>query len=415
MRRSWKGSLLGASLIFLVASIISDISTDIMAQEATTEPDEATLLVRDARLLDPQGTERQNPRATADTSPVEPAREPTPVVCGQVIVESTKLANDVGPCPADGIIIGRDNIRLDLNGHRVFGTPRGPVEPPPDRGVGIRLPDRVGVEITSSQEGGTVTDFDAGISIEGGGRNAVYKVTTLNNVGSGCGDYGDGIVVSASSDNDIYNNVVVGNGPFSGISMLSAFVGFDPVTGVPIFQRAEDNIVKTNLIDLNNRENFCAGRARSEDDGVRIEPRSINNVVKQNTITRNGLDGVGVFINSPDNVVRENFIEDNGTQVGIPPHTRGGDGIHVFRGANRTDVFANDVYNNARDGIHIDERAFQNDIYNNKTGANDRFDLDDDNPNCDANVWQNNFFVTFNQPCTTEQGGGDNNNGDNGS
>ncbi len=411
MKQPWKKLRIGASVVLISVFGGVVVTANSMAQESPTEPDEATALVRDARLLDPGLREMENPRATAETAPVNAAREPTPVVCGQVIVESTKLANDVGPCPADGIIIGADNIRLDLNGFRVFGTPRPPVEPPPDRGVGIRLPDRVGVEITSSRDGGTVTDFDAGIAIEGGGRNAVYKVTTLDNVGSGCGDYGDGILISASSDNDIYDNVVVGNGPFSGISMLSAFIGFDPVTGVPLFQRAEDNIVKTNTIDLNNRENFCAGRARSEDDGVRIEPRSINNVVKQNTITRNGLDGVGVFINSPDNVVRDNVIEDNGTQVGIPPHTRGGDGIHVFRGANRTDVFANDVYNNARDGIHVDERAFQNDIYTNKTGGNDRFDLDDDNANCDANVWQNNFFVTFNQPCTTEEGGGDNNNG----
>ena len=43
------------------------------------------------------------------------------VSCGQTIVTSTKLANDLIDCPSNGIVIGANNVTLDLNGHVVDG------------------------------------------------------------------------------------------------------------------------------------------------------------------------------------------------------------------------------------------------------------------------------------------------------
>jgi len=43
--------------------------------------------------------------------------------CGQVLTKSTTLTADVGPCPRHGLIVRADNVVVDLNGHRVFGTP----------------------------------------------------------------------------------------------------------------------------------------------------------------------------------------------------------------------------------------------------------------------------------------------------
>jgi len=37
------------------------------------------------------------------------------------ITTDTKLANDLTACPGDGIVIGADNITLDLNGHMIDG------------------------------------------------------------------------------------------------------------------------------------------------------------------------------------------------------------------------------------------------------------------------------------------------------
>src|SRR4051794_32031506 len=44
------------------------------------------------------------------------------VVCGQVITQNTHLSNDLTNCPADGLVIGAPNVKLDLGGHVVDGT-----------------------------------------------------------------------------------------------------------------------------------------------------------------------------------------------------------------------------------------------------------------------------------------------------
>ena len=49
------------------------------------------------------------------------------VQCGDVITQGTTLDSDLIDCPGDGLVIGADNITLDLNGHTVDGDgdPRG--------------------------------------------------------------------------------------------------------------------------------------------------------------------------------------------------------------------------------------------------------------------------------------------------
>jgi dipeptidyl aminopeptidase/acylaminoacyl peptidase len=44
------------------------------------------------------------------------------VQCGDVITQDTTLDSDLIDCPGDGLVIGADNITLDLNGHTIDGT-----------------------------------------------------------------------------------------------------------------------------------------------------------------------------------------------------------------------------------------------------------------------------------------------------
>src|SRR5215207_2731831 len=44
-----------------------------------------------------------------------------PVSCGDTITTDTTLDGDLIDCPNNGIIIGADDITLDLNGHTVSG------------------------------------------------------------------------------------------------------------------------------------------------------------------------------------------------------------------------------------------------------------------------------------------------------
>src|SRR5262249_12996952 len=90
---------------------------------------------------------------------------PTPPPC-MVITQNTTLKQDVGPCAGDGIRVAADNITLNLNGHKVFGTP-GHLHD----NVGVHLMGRHGVVVTGGKALAEITDFDAGVAIEGGGGN----------------------------------------------------------------------------------------------------------------------------------------------------------------------------------------------------------------------------------------------------
>ena len=43
------------------------------------------------------------------------------MVCGQVITQSIKVGNDLSNCPADGLVIGANNIKVDLGKHVIDG------------------------------------------------------------------------------------------------------------------------------------------------------------------------------------------------------------------------------------------------------------------------------------------------------
>jgi len=302
------------------------------------------------------------------------------VSCGQVLTANTVLDSDVGPCASDGVVMGADGITLNLNGHRIFGVPSQ------GEGVGIRIEGRQGVQV----HGGRATDFDAGVAIIGGSGNVVRQMTVRNNKGSPRTDFGDGIAVSGSTNNVIQNNEVVHNGPYDGIGLF----------GSSRRNEIRGNRVRDNDIEFNPSVN--------QDDGIRLEPGTQNNLIVDNRVTGSGLDGIAVFFGSSDNVLRGNLSNGNGFH---DKAHRKGDGIRLFLQADRTLVRANEVFRNAANGIRVDSRS--NRILDNLTGGNasapnptPSYDLHDTNtdPPCDANVWLRNTFRTAFPPCTT--GGG---------
>lgn len=322
------------------------------------------------------------------------AAPPQEVACGEVITQSTRLANDVGPCTGDGIIVGADNVTLDLNGHRVFGTPQ------PGEGAGILVSQRTGVDITD----GTVSDFDGGVVIEGGSRNLVKGITARDNIGQSIGEetdtlYGDGIAVLSSTDNQIIKNRAIHNGPFSGIGLFREVDDDHPrdVSGPASGNRITDNEVRDNDI-CRIPERLC------DNDGIRLEPGVQDNDVIANVVTGSALDGISIFRRADNNRAQANRVEGNGFHLAAH---RKGDGIRVF--SNENAIEGNRVFDNAADGIGVGFRsprgtlfpAVNNRIVGNRTGANRLFDLHDFSPDCDNNLWRGNRYDTADPPCTT--------------
>ncbi len=317
------------------------------------------------------------------------------VRCGQVILVSTVLDSNVGPCPNNGVIIGNDNVTLDLNGHQIFGTGK------PGDGAGVLVSQRRNVEVRN----GTVRHFDGGVVIEGGSDNRVLRVTAKDNIGKSGStpsapgtQYGDGIAILSSSNNLVEGNTALHNGPYSGIGVFERVDSDHPrqVTGP-----AEGNVIRRNQVLANN---ICrTPHGPCDNDGIRLEPGVQFNTVAENYVRGSALDGISLFRTSDDNVVVGNTVEHNGHHRAAH---RKGDGIRVF--SNRNLVENNRSFHNGADGIGVGFRtprgvivpATNNRIIANRTGFNRVFDLHDFNPGCDANVWSRNTYRTAEPPCT---------------
>lgn len=322
------------------------------------------------------------------------AQPSSTVRCGEVTTGHTVLANDVGPCPDNGIVVGADRIRLDLNGHRVFGTAGH------GDGAGVLIRERTGVQVT----GGTVSGFDAGVAIVGGSGNKVTNLTARDNIGhTGTSEdqqdsqFGDGIAILSSTGNLVSRNQVIHNGPFSGIGLFQLVDGDHPreVTGPTTGNRIQHNVVSDNDVcrvpgDPGFPRGFC------DNDGIRLEPGVHDNVVSNNVVTGSALDGIALFFQAADNVVTNNAVSDNGFHGAFH---RKGDGIRVFLEADRTRINANQVVDNAAYGIIVG--SLDNRILGNRTGGNEIFDLFDQNDGCDDNQWRGNTFDRASPACTT--------------
>jgi len=339
------------------------------------------------------------------------AQVPAALSCGQTITQSTLLTNDVGPCSNNGIIIGADNIVLDLGGHRVFGTAVA------GDGAGVLLQNRQGVTVRN----GTVTDFDGGVVILGGSANTVVGMNALNNIGAASTNtgpsttlYGDGILVQGSSNNQILRNTADNNGPFSGIGVIT---GDSDHPAIPP-ALANNNVIEGNRVTNNVA---CRRAGLCDNDGIRIEPRvgtscltgpticpGPGNRIVGNQVVGNGLDGISLFGFTSDNVVSGNTVDLNGYRGAVP-----GDGIRVFGSGNT--VENNSASRNRAAGISVARRpptvgsfpvtnpnGRNNVLRGNRAFGNVIFDLWDSNrgPDCDGNVWSANQGSVVAPPCT---------------
>ncbi|MGI8778141.1 MAG: right-handed parallel beta-helix repeat-containing protein [Acidimicrobiales bacterium] len=412
----------------------------------------------------------------------------TTVVCGQTITTSITLANDIGPCLGDGLIVKGFSITVDLAGHTIKGAASDPASTIDQ--AGIHLDNVSGVTVT----GGTVRGFFAGVLVKGGNGNTVTNMKIVNNVGLGTTLYNDGIVLDGSTNNKVTNNRVTGNGPDAGIHMVNS---------------ASNNRILKNFVADNHVPSIGLGPGgvdQAFDSGIALDLDSDFNLIADNQVLRNGFFGIklagfgtshdqavhntvkdngnsGINAGGNGHLVSGNLIDHNGYQQ-FPPvggdRTQGGtDGVVtcaapsppgrpcgndpaiiqdntitrnagvgvniVFTGEQDTGgcgidgcfppvpyiaprsnlVQRNIVRNNGGDGIFVAcDTLYDADgngtcltttpphkgqrILNNITSGNGgvsagtaAWDLHDQNPNCDHDIWSGNIFETAEPPCTT--------------
>lgn len=292
------------------------------------------------------------------------------VTCGQIITTDTKLANDLVGCPRHGLIIGADDITLDLNGHTIMGdaTPFEdcPLDEPCDVGV-VNSAIRDGTPFNGpgfddvTIENGFVRDFaEVGVYVVGASNVVVNRVRTSRSdfesdgvhmidcthcriEDSSGSDYSVGFVVVGSHDVTIERSVVRDN-QFAGI----VIVGSDDVevSGNTVADTSEgDGILLIESEQSLVRNNVASGNF----GGVGLD-HSHDNQVLHNTLRHNRF--VGAFVYGGDsNLIAKNAIKGNGDG------SEGG--IHLLAteagdGANYNRLVANRLTANVGDGILVD-------------------------------------------------------------
>jgi parallel beta-helix repeat protein len=373
------------------------------------------------------------------------------VGCGRVVTHSLSLANDLGPCPGDGLLVTRNGVIVNLNGHTITGAN---VDNTNEREqIGIHLMNVTGASIVGP---GTVQGFDAGVVVDGGSRNRILGLTARDNINhvvlTGCMNacnYGDGIVAYNSSDNTIADNHAIHNGPYDGIGLVDASHR-NRVRGNESRDNTVSNILPTGEPGPCGPFGGGAVTGRTHQDmGIRIEgPGATHNEVSANITTRNQAAGISIHgsrrsvepLNTA-NLVKNNTVTGNGfaapddtydgilslpgyestaidpaygnTFIGNTVNNNARSGIYVSGRLNT--IMGNTVNRNGRDGIelfgpHTDEgiafpNAVGNKVVSNAGRGNRLFDGEDHHPGCDDNKWSSNRFLTVNQPCVAAHGG----------
>lgn len=326
------------------------------------------------------------------------------LVCGGVLVipgETYTLQDDLGPCPNGGLTIAADNITLDLDGHTIEGCHGITQDPathvPPACGVVLVNGDGIGVRFLgvegSTVKNGTIKYFDTGVfidrlvdthvlgvaaTVKSSNNNFVEDLTidrNIGNEGSLLLDTGEGIAITGNN-NTVRRNTVTNNGPFGGIRVLLPAAGGTSNGNVIGGDCSSATSSDGNTVDNNDVDYNSAGVENGI--GIGMEPRTNETKVCHNKVSDSGLDGITVFANSKTNVIKYNTLERNGMPDTSPntTTTRHGDGIRLFTStpiANNTTIDAdntvshNYICGSAASGLRVDSAG--NTITSNTSGT----------------------------------------------
>jgi large repetitive protein len=208
----------------------------------------------------------------------------TTVQCGQTLIRSVTLANDLTNCPGNGLVIGAGDITVNLNGHTIDGITEPTVHcDGPINTTGIADPnDFDGITI----ENGVVEHFDTGIG--GGFGHSQMTGLTVRAYGFG------GIGVGSMNPQSDLNGDTIEHDTFDG-----AFCG-----GAVSLTSSNDSAIEYNRV------------TNLPGDGVDLVFGDSNRV-EYNSFSGLGGTGVVLVFNADGNQVDQNVIVGAGSGVAI--------------------------------------------------------------------------------------------------
>jgi parallel beta-helix repeat protein len=254
----------------------------------------------------------------------------THVNCGDTVTGDTTLDSDLVNCPGNGIVIGADDVTLDLNGHTVDGD-------------GVLGCDEFyacdfGVDNTGGYDGvtiedGSIRDFATAVFVFDASHDHLRRLSASHNILGG-------LLLIASPGARIEHNSISGNGLTT------------DQAGLIVFDSSEIRIERNTVSDNGDIGMFLVGvgDSRVERNAVSGNPETgigldgSGNEVSRNRVVRNG---EGITVGGDDNTVARNHVADS--RAGVEG---GGLGIFVATGHGNL-VERNSVLGASRSGIQV--------------------------------------------------------------
>jgi parallel beta-helix repeat protein len=309
------------------------------------------------------------------------------VSCGDTITADTTLDSDLVNCPNHGIVIGADNITLDLNGHLVDGdgTPAAGCDPQKEPcDFGVFNDGHSGVTVMH----GSVREFGVGVlfgTLTGRAHdNRVLGISAIRNQFAGLGIFSQvrPLVRNSSGNGSLDSDGVgLGLGDSHRARILNNSFRHNPHNGINTGQSSR-SLIKGNVFSRNgdegilveggprfritrnrfarngggvtlgpsNRSVVAHNRIVGGSDGIRVE-NGHDNLVAVNLVLRTRHVGITLGIHDPfvgghDNLVRRNVVRRS--QV---------DGIVVVAKDRHSTLLRNVVTGSGDDGFDIDSRT----------------------------------------------------------
>lgn len=234
------------------------------------------------------------------SGPGAPAARATDL-CGTTVVDHVKLSHDL-VCSGDGLIVGANGIRIDLNGFSIQGSGTG-------AGVAVSGYDDVTIA------GGVIRQFAVGIRVATSTELVIKQIEFVANA-EGI-DFQAGSIHNTVKDNAFRLSstraiMLRGN---SKENDIKANTFADNRVGILVFGGVDNSI----------KDNFIAGSTLA---GIRVNVIATGNVVKDNMIMSNA---AGVeFLATPTGSAIGNELKDNtigANACGLKGATAGND-IH---------------------------------------------------------------------------------------
>jgi parallel beta-helix repeat protein len=265
--------------------------------------------------------------------------------CGDTITTDVTLHHNLVNCPNNGLIIGADNITLDLNYHTIDGDGTSIAGCDPQTEFcdeGIPNLGHDGVTVVH----GSVREFDYGVIVGEVRHNRLLDISATSNRFSG-------MVVFNSARSSVQNSSVARNGLHT------------DQAGIVLFHSRRTRILHNSIrhngdiglfMPRSDRNQIRGNRLRHHPEaGVNVEGGD-GNRISHNLLTR---DGDGIIIGGNRNAVIRNRIRKSRTG----PQS-GGNGIHAAAG--HDNLIAGNIVALAATGIRV---SLKRDELGGKPGA----------------------------------------------